>query len=224
MACNDEATRSHKGPVPEKAPHTSHPPRPDETLNPQGSPLDDRFFEHYAFNPAGPIGTSGPQYGASPSSAPNAAHESPVDVDSNGIQTEGRNPAGSLDPHVACNAEATQSPKGPVPEKAPQTSHSPHAEETLNPQGCTGFSFVPKNRVFPACSADWKDDCPMFVSTPERMDDPDKLGRVAVLPDGPDFQDGLIGAREKHKESDEYKRAQEEEWASRQRQLAIQVY
>lgn len=196
---------------------THHDENPDN-LFASGSPLDDRFWEHYAFNPTGPIGTSG-----SPSSVPNAAHESPVDVDSSGIQTDGRNPAGNLDPHVACNAEATQSPKGPVPEKAPQTSHSPHAEETLNPQGCTGFSFVPKNRVFPACSADWKDDCPMFVSTPERMDDPDKLGRVAVLPDGPDFQDGLIGAREKHKESDEYKRAQEEEWASRQRQLAIQA-
>ncbi|KAH7660622.1 DnaJ domain-containing protein [Dioscorea alata] len=32
----------------------------------------------------------------------------------------------------------------------------------------------------------------------------------------------LIGDREKHKESDEYKRAQEEEWASRQRELQLQ--
>nr|AAM34399.2 hypothetical protein [Oryza sativa Japonica Group] len=44
-----------------------------------------------------------------------------------------------------------------------------------------------------------------------------------IDPDPAYIQDGLIGAREKHKESDEYKRAQEEEWASRQRQLRIQA-
>jgi len=33
----------------------------------------------------------------------------------------------------------------------------------------------------------------------------------------------VIGDREKHKESIEFKRAAEEEWASRQRQLQIQV-
>lgn len=55
--------------------------------------------------------------------------------------------------------------------------------------------------------------------------DPEKLGQsgIAMVQDGPDFQDGLIGAREKHKESIEYKRAAEEEWASRQHQLAIQA-
>jgi hypothetical protein len=34
----------------------------------------------------------------------------------------------------------------------------------------------------------------------------------------------VIGEREKHKESVEYKRAAEEEWASRHRQLQIQVH
>ena len=71
----------------------------------------------------------------------------------------------------------------------------------------------PKNDTLETCSLYQKD----FV------DDPEKLGLSADVQDGPDFQDGLIGAREKHKESDEYKRAAEEEWASRQRQLAIQV-
>ncbi|KAM0929510.1 hypothetical protein ACQ4PT_001572 [Festuca glaucescens] len=235
---------------------THHGENLDDPFAP-GSPLDDSFWEYYAFNPAGPISMSGSQYGASPSSVPNAAHGSPVDVDSNGKEAEGRNPAGSSYPDMACNDEAVRSHNGPVPEKAPQTSHPPRPDETLNPGGCTGFSFVPKNRVFPACSADWKDDCPIFVSTPERMnekmpegapsgnnglnkilrdtletcslpvkdsvDDPEKLGQSALVQDGPDLQDGLIGAREKHKESDEYKRAQEEEWASRQRQLAIQA-
>jgi hypothetical protein len=55
------------------------------------------------------------------------------------------------------------------------------------------------------------------------VDDPEKLGLSVIVQDSPDLQDGIIGDREKHKESDEYKRATEEEWASRQRQLAIQV-
>lgn len=45
------------------------------------------------------------------------------------------------------------------------------------------------------------------------LQDPEELGRFA----------SVIGDREKHKESVEYKRAAEEEWASRQRQLQIQV-
>lgn len=38
------------------------------------------------------------------------------------------------------------------------------------------------------------------------------------------FADDIINEREKLKETDEYKRAMEEEWASRQRQLQIQVH
>ncbi|XP_077222371.1 uncharacterized protein LOC143856155 [Tasmannia lanceolata] len=37
------------------------------------------------------------------------------------------------------------------------------------------------------------------------------------------FQSDLIGGREKHKETDEFKRASEEEWASRQKQMQIQA-
>nr|XP_010906190.1 uncharacterized protein LOC105033203 [Elaeis guineensis]XP_010906191.1 uncharacterized protein LOC105033203 [Elaeis guineensis]XP_019702134.1 uncharacterized protein LOC105033203 [Elaeis guineensis] len=42
-------------------------------------------------------------------------------------------------------------------------------------------------------------------------------------PDLSHIQNGLIWGREKHKESDEYRRADEEEWASRQRVLQIQA-
>lgn len=45
------------------------------------------------------------------------------------------------------------------------------------------------------------------------LQDPEELGRFA----------SVIGEREKHKESVEYKRAAEEEWASRHRQLQIQA-
>ncbi|KAI0527215.1 hypothetical protein KFK09_002814 [Dendrobium nobile] len=41
--------------------------------------------------------------------------------------------------------------------------------------------------------------------------------------DMPHGYESLIGERERHKETDEYKRAAEEEWASRQRQLQIQA-
>lgn len=276
-----------------------------ENLFAPDCPLDDNsFWEYCAFNLAGPSSTSGSKYGTGPSSAPRA-HKSPMDDVSNGKETEDHNPACSLDPDMACDDEATHSHKGPVPGKAPETSHPPHPNTTLNPEGYKGFSFVSKNRVFPACSADWKDNGRIFVSTPERMDeripegtssgndrlhahneiseqkkkmcfapdddsamdeitedpvstsrhgcfrpsgehlnktaprndaleacsfplkdlvdDPEQSGRLDIVQDGPDFQDGLIGAREKHKESDEYKRAEEEEWASRQRQLAIQA-
>lgn len=43
------------------------------------------------------------------------------------------------------------------------------------------------------------------------------------LDDLPHGIESLIGDRERHKKTDEYKRAVEEEWASRQRQLQIQV-
>jgi hypothetical protein len=46
------------------------------------------------------------------------------------------------------------------------------------------------------------------------LQDPKELGQFA----------SVIGEREKHKESVEYKRAAEEEWASRHRQLQIQVH
>uniref|UniRef100_A0ACD5WAF5 Uncharacterized protein n=1 Tax=Avena sativa TaxID=4498 RepID=A0ACD5WAF5_AVESA len=210
--------------------------RDAENFSASEGPLDDNIYEYfrYAFNPSEPSRTSGAMYGAGPSSVPNV-QECPMDDVPNRTKTEDRNPTCSLNPDTAGNDEATHSCKDPVPEKAPEKSHPPPADETLNPEGYTGYSFVSKNRVFPACSADWKDSSRLFVSTPERMDEKipecslplkdlvDDSEQLAVVRDGPDFQDGLIGAREKHKESDEYKRAQEEEWASRQRQLAIQA-
>ncbi|RLN40924.1 uncharacterized protein C2845_PM01G27960 [Panicum miliaceum] len=48
--------------------------------------------------------------------------------------------------------------------------------------------------------------------------DPEELGQFASVQDA-----SMIGDREKHKESIEFKRAAEEEWASRQRQLQIQA-
>ncbi|WVZ60577.1 hypothetical protein U9M48_010580 [Paspalum notatum var. saurae] len=48
--------------------------------------------------------------------------------------------------------------------------------------------------------------------------DPEELGQFASVHGA-----SVIGEREKHKESAEYKRAAEEEWASRQRQLQIQA-
>ncbi|XP_020700542.1 uncharacterized protein LOC110112596 isoform X2 [Dendrobium catenatum] len=50
------------------------------------------------------------------------------------------------------------------------------------------------------------------------------MGLTSHKPDDmPHGYESLIGERERHKETDEYKRAAEEEWASRQRQLQIQA-
>jgi hypothetical protein len=55
------------------------------------------------------------------------------------------------------------------------------------------------------------------------VDDPNGSWRFTLVEEASDFQDSLIGEREKLKETAEFKRAAEEEWASRQRQLQIQV-
>jgi len=48
--------------------------------------------------------------------------------------------------------------------------------------------------------------------------DPEELGQFASVQNA-----SMIGVREKHKESIEFKQATEEEWKSRQRQLQIQA-
>jgi hypothetical protein len=94
----------------------------DESLDglfDSGCPLDGNFWEHagfwdyYTYNPAGASDTSGSKYGTGRSSVPRA-HKSLMDDASNGKETEGRNPACSLDPDMACNDEATHSHEGPV--------------------------------------------------------------------------------------------------------------
>ncbi|KAE8817084.1 hypothetical protein D1007_05288 [Hordeum vulgare] len=271
---------------PSSAESSTHYDETPENLFTPVCPLDDDILRYFrdAFNPAGQSSTNGAKHGAGPSSVPNA-QEGPMDIDSHGKETEDHDPACSSDPDMPY--------KGPLPEKAQERSHHPHLDETLRPEGYTSCSFVSPNRVFPAySSADCKGDSPIFISTPERMDekiaegislakdgrsahseaakqkkkmcftpgaddscmdqltedavftglrqsgeyfnknaptneasgtcslpqkdlvkDPEKLGQSSMV----------IGCREKHKESDEYKRAQEEEWASRQRQLAIQA-
>lgn len=282
--------------------------------------LNDDIWGYFndVFKQGGPSSTSGSKYGTGPSSVPNA-HGCPKVNVSNGKETGDCNVNSSLDPDTACNDETAHSHKGPVPEKGPERSQSSHLDETLK-AGHASSSFVSANRVLPACSSvDLKDDSPIFVSTPEKMDEkipevtsshayrpdahneitkqnketcfaPDdgsvigqpaedppftsrcgclkqsgencaqvqanscacvaapnnnasanvmsgncslaqedlvddtkKLGQSAMVQDAPDFQGGLIGEREKHKQSVEYKRAAEEEWASRQRQLLIQA-
>ncbi|VAI36839.1 unnamed protein product [Triticum turgidum subsp. durum] len=267
---------------------STHYDEPPENLFSPVCPLDNDILKYFsgAFNPAGQSSRNGAKHGTGPSSVPNA-QEGPIDNDSHGKETEDHNPARSSDPDMRYN--------GPVPEKAPERSHHPHLDETMKPEGHTRYNFVSANRVFPAYSADCKDDSPIFVSTPERMDEkipegtslakdgrtahneaakqkkkmcfaPDDDSCVDQLREDPVFtsrlgglrQSGeyfndnaptneasgtcslpqkdlvedpeklgqssmIIGGREKHKESDEYKRAQEEEWACRQRQLAIQA-
>ncbi|KAL5209836.1 hypothetical protein ABZP36_005459 [Zizania latifolia] len=265
--------------------------------------------------------TSGEKFGAN-TSVPNA-HGCPEDNVSNRNEAEDCNGASRFDPDPACSDEVTHSQNGAVPGKNRERNQTPHLDETLKPEECTGYSFVSANRVFAACSsADWNDASHIFVSIPEKIDEkipdgtslqkdepptnahnkstaknkemctapdngclngqltedppftsrcgcskqsrensshiaadccapasasnkipsanvivgdctslqkdlidgPDKSSQCATMvQDAPIFQNGLIGEREKHKESDEYKRAEEEEWASRHHQLLIQA-
>lgn len=57
----------------------------------------------------------------------------------------------------------------------------------------------------------------------EKIGEESALVCVLEADTGSKHDECLVGDREKHKESDEYKRAAEEEWASRQKQLRIQV-
>ncbi|KAK3146046.1 hypothetical protein QOZ80_3BG0260790 [Eleusine coracana subsp. coracana] len=143
----------------------------------------------------------------------------------------------------ALNSDTTHFRNDAVPEKASDGIKSPHLNETFVD------SFVSAKRVFPTSSSpSWKyGSPPMSVSTPEKMDERidqspldahnvtsgncslsqkdvvDGSGQVTLSQEASNFQDGLIGEREKHKETAEFKRAAEEEWASRQRQLQIQA-
>ncbi|EHA8587349.1 hypothetical protein COCNU_scaffold001948G000020 [Cocos nucifera] len=61
------------------------------------------------------------------------------------------------------------------------------------------------------------------ICNPHAESDATGICTLFRKPDVSHIQNGLILGREKHKESDEYRRADEEEWASRQRVLQIQV-
>jgi len=127
-------------------------------------------------------------------------------------------------------------------EKASEGVQSPRLDEN------SACNFASANRFFSGISSTSRKDGspPISVSTPEKVDEkiPDQSPPEASFntniysaqDNGPvrgkdllqDPEDlglfaSLIGEREKHKESVEYKRAAEEEWASRQRQLQIQA-
>ncbi|KAG8098187.1 hypothetical protein GUJ93_ZPchr0013g36295 [Zizania palustris] len=191
--------------------------------------------------------TSGEKFGAN-TSVPNA-HGCPEDNVSNRNEAEDCNGTSRFDPDAGCIDEVTHSQNGDAPGKNREGNQTPHLDETLKPEECTGYSFVSANRVFAACSsADWNDASHISVSIPEKIDEKiqddtslqkdepptnahnkstTKNKEMSAAPDNgclnaPIFKNGLIGEREKHKESDEYKRAEEEEWASRQHELLIQ--
>ncbi|XP_017696089.2 uncharacterized protein LOC103697124 isoform X2 [Phoenix dactylifera] len=103
-------------------------------------------------------------------------------------------------------------------ELAAQVKENSHSEQTIlfddQPQIDIGNqSFCPSQEDIseePICKPNEEsgatESCPLYME-----------------PDLSHIQNDLIRAREKHKESDEYKRVEEEEWASRQRELQIQA-
>uniref|UniRef100_A0A0E0KJ50 J domain-containing protein n=1 Tax=Oryza punctata TaxID=4537 RepID=A0A0E0KJ50_ORYPU len=127
-----------------------------------------KYFSEDVLKEGGPISTSGAN--AKPS-VPDA-HDCSKGNASNANEAEDCNATSRIDPDPACNDEATHSQNGAVPGKTAERSQSPHIDETFEPEQCTDYSFISANRVFPACSsANWKDQSPTFVSTPEKLDE-----------------------------------------------------
>uniref|UniRef100_A0A0D9VZ41 J domain-containing protein n=1 Tax=Leersia perrieri TaxID=77586 RepID=A0A0D9VZ41_9ORYZ len=129
-----------------------------------------KYFNDDVLNEGVPNNTSGEKFGAKPS-VPDV-HECPKDSSSNANEAEDCNATFGIGPDPARDDEPTHSHQRVVPEKTTERSQSPHIDEAFKPEDCTGYSFISANRVFPACSsADWKDENPIFVSTPEKLDE-----------------------------------------------------
>ncbi|KAK8444124.1 hypothetical protein SEVIR_9G087400v4 [Setaria viridis] len=124
-------------------------------------------------------------------------------------------------PSSAPSAKECSNEEGVVPQKTSEGFQTPRADGTFV------YKFVSANMVFPGnSSADRKDGSPpMSVSTPDKIDEKIPDGEYSQKDQSPPEPShaSVIGERERHKESIEYKRAAEEEWASRQRQLQIQA-
>ncbi|TVU44969.1 hypothetical protein EJB05_04434 [Eragrostis curvula] len=159
----------------------------------------------------------------------------------------------TLDPDTARDDETAHFHNGPVPEKASDGIQSPHLNQTFvdsfvsakrvfpaSTSTCWNDGSPPISVSTPekideripegACSH--KDQSPSdaqnavsgsFAFSQKELVGNPGLGQFTLVQEASNFQDGLIGEREKHKESAEFKRAAEEEWASRQRQLQIQA-
>ncbi|PKI64454.1 uncharacterized protein LOC116211300 [Punica granatum] len=74
----------------------------------------------------------------------------------------------------------------------------------------------PEHLVERTCSM--KDQDPFVTSTSKTKSNEETGGKGSLI-----TQDSIINGREKLKETDEYRRAQEEEWASRKQQLQLQA-
>ncbi|EHA8586903.1 hypothetical protein COCNU_scaffold001144G000010 [Cocos nucifera] len=115
----------------------------------------------------------------------------------------------------------TRSPCDSVHELAAQVKEKSHGEQTIlfnyqptnkqqndvGNQSCQSKEGTSEELIFkPNEESGATESCPLYMES-----------------DLSHIQNDLIGAREKHKESDEYKRVEEEEWASRQQELQTQV-
>jgi hypothetical protein len=207
-------------------------------------------FQHFSHGDkeADPFTTGAAEVDCDPSSGQDANECSNRNV-SNG-KGPGSSSSPILDSDTAGNDKTAQFHTGAVPGKSSDGIQSPHLDQTFDDStrvfaaisspywkdGSSPMSISTPEKMderVPEEACSRKDQSPSDVhnvtsgsctlSQNDLVDDPNGLGQFTLVQEASDSLDGLIGEREKLKETAEFKRAAEEEWASRQRQLQIQV-
>jgi hypothetical protein len=207
-------------------------------------------FQHFSHGDkeADPFTTGSTEVDCDPSTAQNANECSNGNVSNGKRPCSSASPI--LESDTAGNDKTAQFHNGAVPEKASLGIQSPHLDQTFDDSfvpakmafpassspywkdGSSPMSISTPEKMderVPEEVCSRKDQSPSDVHNVtsgscvlprnDLVDDPNGLGQFTLV----DSLDGLIGEREKLKETAEFKRAAEEEWASRQRQLQIQV-
>ncbi|XP_062212442.1 uncharacterized protein LOC133913330 [Phragmites australis] len=214
-ACNDKTAHPHNSAVPEKAPEGIHSPRLDETF----------VYRFFSANRVFPTSSSADRKDGSPPMFVCTPEKVDEKIPDGLYSQKDQSPP---DAHNVINKDMF-SAKDDGPVSAQQTEVPPFTSRCdcsrqfggkcpqlqANSCACAAASIknTSVNVISGSCSLPQKD----------LVDDPEELGPFTLVQDASGIQGGLIGEREKHKESIEYKRAAEEEWASRQRQLQIQA-
>ncbi|KAL6894105.1 hypothetical protein ACP4OV_008203 [Aristida adscensionis] len=214
MACNDKTYHSNNGTVPEKAPEGIKSPRSDGTF----------AYTFVSANRVFPTSSADWKDGSPPMSI--STPEKDNEKIPNGMfPPKDQSPS---DDHDAINKDV-YSAQGDGSVSCQQTEVPPSTRKC----SCSrklGENCLQVHANSCACAAAsikstsgnvTSGTCPLPQK--DLVDEPEELGQFTVVQDSSNCQDVLIGDREKHKESIEYKRAAEEEWASRQRQLQIQA-
>ncbi|XP_006650601.1 uncharacterized protein LOC102722100 [Oryza brachyantha] len=212
-ACNDEVTHSQNGVVPEKTTERS-----------QSQHLDEEYtsYSFVSANRVFPACSSSNWYDTSPIFVSTPENPDGTSSQKDEMSTDAHNKS-TTKSKEKCSAPDNGSLNGQLSKDSPFSSRCSCSRQSgknsaqLGANWCLCAAASNKNASANVILGDF--------TSPQKdlVDGPEKPGLSAMVKDAPDILDGLVVQREKHKESDEYKRAEEEEWASRQHQLRIQA-